>query len=40
MQKVTTVVKDLQSHGLERVILLPSAKTGHEAQVPTDIPNW
>ncbi|KAI0755922.1 hypothetical protein BC629DRAFT_1584604 [Irpex lacteus] len=39
LPKVITVVKDLQSHGLERVILLPSAKTGQEAHVPAGIPN-
>ena len=38
--KVQIVVKDLQSHGLQRVVLLPSAKTGQEASIPATIPNW
>lgn len=38
--KVTQVALDLQAHGLQRVILLPSAKTGREASVPQNIPNW
>lgn len=39
MPKVTEVVLDLQQHGLQRVILLPSAKTGLEASVSSSIPN-
>ncbi|KAI0339857.1 acetoacetate-CoA ligase [Trametopsis cervina] len=39
MPNVKTVVDQLWKHGLQRVILLPSAKTGKEASVPSGIPN-
>ncbi|PSR79238.1 hypothetical protein PHLCEN_2v7096 [Hermanssonia centrifuga] len=37
MPKVSEVVQDLDSHGLQRVILLPSTKTGVDAKIPSDI---
>lgn len=40
MPKVTEVALDLQDKGLQRTILLPSAKTGRDALVPSNIPNW
>lgn len=39
MPKVTEVVRDLQSHGLQGVILLPSTKTGAQPRLPAGIPN-
>lgn len=40
MPKVIEVVSDLQARGLQRVILLSSAKTGREAIIPSKIQNW
>lgn len=40
MSKVTEVVRDLQSHGLQGVILLPSTKTGAQPPLPAGVPNW
>lgn len=40
MPKASEVVLDLQTHGLQRAILLPSAKTGRDATVPPNLPNW
>ncbi|EKM54658.1 uncharacterized protein PHACADRAFT_146820 [Phanerochaete carnosa HHB-10118-sp] len=39
MPRVIEVVRDLQSRGLQGVVLLPSTKTGAEPQIPTGIPN-
>ena len=39
MPKVQQVVQDLQTHGLQRAILLPSAKSGIEAKVSPDLRN-
>ena len=39
MPKITEVVRDLQSHGLQGVILLPSAKTGQQPPIPAGVPN-
>ena len=40
MPKVTAVIRDLQSYGLQRAILLPSAKTGKQPTLPSGVPNW
>lgn len=38
--KITEVVRDLQSHGLQGVILLPSAKTGKQPPNIPGIRSW
>ncbi|KAF7793992.1 hypothetical protein EIP86_005118 [Pleurotus ostreatoroseus] len=39
MPKVTQVLEDLQNHGLQRAILLPSTKSGREATIPSRLRN-
>ena len=40
MPKVTEIVTNLTSHGLQRVILLPSARTKQDPRIPTGWNNW
>ncbi|KAJ3555249.1 hypothetical protein NM688_g2685 [Phlebia brevispora] len=39
MPKLTQVIKDLQGHGLQRAILLPSVRTGRNAKIAPDMRN-